>query len=1047
MSTIRRVLLPLLVASGLVLGVLSAVPPAVAAGAGRPWTIPALKQWTTSAGGAGSFTADASTRVVTDSPQLAATARTLATDLGDLLGREVDVAKGHPRPHDVVLRTDPAVRPKAEGYRLAVASTTVISGATDTGVFWGTRSVLQMLTQNRTLPAGQAKDWPDYPYRGISLCNCSKFFSVPWLVRLIKDMSYLKYNQLHLEMRIASTAHPENNSATGPVYSPAQVRQIVSAGKRYHVQVVQQVGTPGHMDYYLAAHPGLRAADASGTANPSNLDMADPKALPYAKSLLDEQMPQFPGSEWYGGGDEYLSTAAAYEQYPSLVKWAREQAGSDAPAADSWVLWQNRIHDYVASRGRTLHVWNDQLYEGLPTRLDPGVVVDYWIHQDGRTTPAEIAANGNDLVNVSDSLYYASGGPPNAQWIYETFTPSLFSGGLTLPADDPHLLGAAMGVWPAAYGDSQHAVEQGMFGPLRALAQKNWGGSPLVSSYADFQPVEQAIGHAPGYPTTGALAADRVYTLRAGDAAYAVAAGAEDRTGSLVTAATPDTAGGWLLQQDSDGVYTLRSQADGRCAEVAGQSYADDARIVTADCAADSDAQKWLAEPTARGLVLRSGLSGRVLTAPSGGAGTALVQRYDTGAKDQRWTVAAAASQVTGALTIDDPVVPAGGRTDATVSLTNHGSRPVTLSKVSLDTPDGWTTQPRGTAPARLDAGATATLKWAVTAPADAATGFAQLRAVAVAEGGDTGATGSAMTTAASLKGATAYDADFVSGTVTPIDLATGTAQDAVTVGKLPGTIVADPSGTTLYVANQGSASVSVIDTATREVTATVPVGTTPAGLALSPDGTTLWVSAYSDNAVQPVDLTTLTAGPEIPVGAGPENLAMSPDGTTLWVACRTGNQVVPVDTASRTAGTAVPVPNSPFGIAIDRDGGTVYVGQQTARTVLPIDTATRTPGTPIDVGGAPFGLTVSPDGKTLAVGVNDTYTAAFVDLATGKVRSSVLLGLQPTQIAYTPDGTVAYAAVGADGTVVPILTADGETGPPIRVGSYPIAVTVVGAS
>ncbi|MEU0071027.1 family 20 glycosylhydrolase [Streptomyces sp. NPDC006332] len=1041
MSTIRRVLLPLLVASGLVLGVLSAAPPAVAAGAGRPWTIPALKQWTTAAGPA--FTADASTRVVTGDPQLTATARTFATDLGALLGRDIDVVTGPARPHDVVLRTDPSVRPEAEGYRLSVAATTVVSGATGTGVFWGTRSVLQMLTQKRTLPAGTGKDWPDYPYRGISLCNCAKFFSVPWLVRLIKDMSYLKYNQLHLEMRIASTAHPENNSATDPVYSPAQVRQIVSAGKRYHVQVVQQVGTPGHMDYYLAAHPELRAVDSSGAASGSNLDMADPKALPYVKSLLDEQMPQFPGGVWYGGGDEYLSSAAGYEQYPSLVKWAQEQAGSNAPAADSWVLWQNRVHDYVASKGRTLHVWNDQLYEGLPTKLDPGVVVDYWIHQDGRTTPTEIAANGNALVNVSDSLYYASGGPPNAQWIYETFTPSLFSGGLTLPADDPHLLGSAMGVWPAAYGDTQHSVEQGLFGPLRALAQKNWGGTALVSSYADFQPVEQAVGHAPGYDSAGALPGDRVYTLRAGNGVYAVAAGAGDRTGSLVTGTGADAGGGWLLKEDTDGVYTLRAQADGRCAEVSGQSYAQNARIVTADCATDSDAQKWLAEPTADGLVVRSALSGRVLTAPSGGAGTALVQRYDTGGTGQRWTAAPAASQLTGALTIGAPVVPAGGRTGVTVSLTNHSSHPVALPDVSLHTPDGWTAEPQGTPPARLDAGATATLKWTATAPPDAATGFAQLRAVSATQG----ATGSVMTTATSLKGATAFDADFVSGTVTPIDLATGTPQDPITVGKLPGTMVADPSGATLYVANQGSASVSVIDTATRKVTATVPVGTTPAGLALSPDGTTLWVSAYSDNAVQPVDLVTLTAGPEIPVGAGPENLAVSPDGTTLWVACRTGNQVVPVDTAARTAGTAVPVPNSPFGIAVSQDGGTVYVGQQTAKTILPIDTATHTPGTPIDVGGSPFGLTVSPDGKTLAVGVNDTYTAAFVDLATGKVRDSVLLGQQPTQLAYTPDGTVAYAAVGADGTVVPVLTADGETGPPIRVGSYPIAVTVVGAS
>jgi hexosaminidase len=183
MSTIRRFLLPLLLALGMALGVMPAGPPVAAAATAKPWTVPALKQWT---GAAGSFTADASTRVVSSDPALAATARTLAADLSQLTGRRARVAHGTARRHDIVLRTDPAVRPKAEGYALAIGDSAVITGATGAGVFWGTRSLLQMLTQDLTIPAGTAKDWPDYRYRGITVCNCSKFFSVPWFERLIK---------------------------------------------------------------------------------------------------------------------------------------------------------------------------------------------------------------------------------------------------------------------------------------------------------------------------------------------------------------------------------------------------------------------------------------------------------------------------------------------------------------------------------------------------------------------------------------------------------------------------------------------------------------------------------------------------------------------------------------------------------------------------------------------------------------------------------------------------------------------------------------------
>jgi hypothetical protein len=253
------------------------------------------------------------------------------------------------------------------------------------------------------------------------------------------------------------------------------------------------------------------------------------------------------------------------------------------------------------------------------------------------------------------------------------------------------------------------------------------------------------------------------------------------------------------------------------------------------------DSQKWLAEPTSSGLILRSVLSGRVLTAPAVTAGSALVQRYDTGAAGQRWTLRAATSQVAAVLTPADAVVPAGGVTTAPASVTNYGSEPVSLTDVSLRPPDGWTAEQTGTTPERLEAGMSATLKWTVTAPEDVTTGFTQLRAAVSGSGFAAGATGAVMTTAASLKGATAFDADFVSGTVTPIDPATNTTGGTIEVGKLPGTIIADPSGSTLYVANQGSASVTVIDTATRKASVRRPQ--TPDGSRIAGARPAFWLN------------------------------------------------------------------------------------------------------------------------------------------------------------------------------------------------------------
>ncbi len=56
-----------------------------------------------------------------------------------------------------------------EGYALEVDNGVRITACTATGVYWGTRSLLHMLSASTTLPAGTATDWPHYPVRGFML--------------------------------------------------------------------------------------------------------------------------------------------------------------------------------------------------------------------------------------------------------------------------------------------------------------------------------------------------------------------------------------------------------------------------------------------------------------------------------------------------------------------------------------------------------------------------------------------------------------------------------------------------------------------------------------------------------------------------------------------------------------------------------------------------------------------------------------------------------------------------------------------------------------
>ena len=115
--------------------------------------------------------------------------------------------------------------------------------------------------------------------------------------------------------------------------------------------------------------------------------------------------------------------------------------------------------------------------------------------------------------------------------------------------------------------------------------------------------------------------------------------------------------------------------------------------------------------------------------------------------------------------------------------------------------------------------------------------------------------------------GSTAYVADYgfinqPSHTVTPLDLATGTAGMPITVGTGPLAIAVAPGDRFALVTLQGTAArpghwVREINLATRAVSPPVDVGLNPESLAVTPDGTTAYVAAFSSAEVTPVDLTT----------------------------------------------------------------------------------------------------------------------------------------------------------------------------------------------
>jgi hexosaminidase len=474
---------------------------------GRPYTIPALKEW---ADGAGTYTFGAGSRIILAGAAAVAlleTAEVFAEDLLLLTGLNIPVViTDKVLPGDIVLNlTEACVVPVNEGYQLAVADYIVISAPHENGVFYGTCTLLQLLRQGFTINGGIARDWPDYPERGLMVDVGRKYFSLAWLESHLRELAYLKYNYFHFHLsdtfgfRLESERHPEIVSPQH--YTKAEIHHLLDLARKYHIVVVPEIDMPAHMNTILDAHPELRITSSTGVQRLGDIDLTQEAAYTLARDLLEEFLPLFPGPYWHLGADEYLMRDS-YAKYPQLQAFAQQRYGSEAAAKDVYLGFVNWANEIVKAHGKTARAWNDGLHGGKAVAVASDIIYDHW-YKSG-LAPQEIIDLELKIVNSNaDILYYVLGVESwraNASVLYETFEPHMFHDDAAIASLHPLNLGAKLHVWcdyPDAETESQIAA--GIKAPLRALAQKNWGSSRLVSSYASFMSIVELLGRAPGY--------------------------------------------------------------------------------------------------------------------------------------------------------------------------------------------------------------------------------------------------------------------------------------------------------------------------------------------------------------------------------------------------------------------------------------------------------------------------------------------------------------------------------------------------------------------
>lgn len=477
----------------------------------KPFVIPELKQWT---GKDGNFVPGADTKIVCTSsdPELLRIARMFADDYQRMFGKSLSVTQGKAASGDFVLSLSKDKKLGQEGYAIKITDRVAISAPTPTGIYWSTRTLLQMAEQNEehSLPKGTIRDYPDYPLRGFMIDCGRKFIPMAYLEDLVKIMAYYKMNtlQVHLNdngfkqyfehnwdktyaaFRLESDTYPGLAARDGS-YSKKEFMNFQKQAASNFVEIIPEIDIPAHSLAFAHYKPEI----GSKEYGMDHLDLFNPETYTFMDALFKEYLegddPVFVGKRVHIGTDEYSNAKkdvvekfrAFTDHYIRLVEGFGKQA----------VVWGALTH----AKGDT------------PVK-SKDVVMNAWYN--GYADPATMIKDGYQLISLPDGMVYIV---PiagyyqdylNESFLYNKWTPAHI-GKAVFEEKHPSILGGMFAVWNDHVGNgiSVKDIHHRIFPALQTLSVKMWTGAETSLPFEAYKENRAAISEAPGVNQLGRI--------------------------------------------------------------------------------------------------------------------------------------------------------------------------------------------------------------------------------------------------------------------------------------------------------------------------------------------------------------------------------------------------------------------------------------------------------------------------------------------------------------------------------------------------------------
>ena len=392
-----------------------------------------------------------------------------------------------------------------EGYAIKITDRVAISAPTPIGLYWSTRTLLQLAEQNqeRSLPQGTIRDYPDYPLRGFMIDCGRKFIPMAYLQDLVKIMAYYKMNtlQVHLNdngfkqyfehnwdktyaaFRLESETYPGLTARDGS-YSKKEFIDFQKQAASNFVEIIPEIDVPAHSLALTHYKPEI----GSKEYGMDHLDLFKPETYEFVDALFKEYLegdnPVFVGKRVHIGTDEY--------------------SNAKKDVVEKFRAFTDHYIRFVEGFGKQAVVWGALSHAKGDTPVkSENVVMNAWYN--GYADPATMIKDGYQLISIPDGLVYIVPKAGyyydylNEPYLYKEWTPAHI-GKAVFDEKHPSILGGMFAIWNDHVGNgiSVKDIHHRIFSPLQTLSVKMWTGAQTGIPYETFNEKRALLSEAPG---------------------------------------------------------------------------------------------------------------------------------------------------------------------------------------------------------------------------------------------------------------------------------------------------------------------------------------------------------------------------------------------------------------------------------------------------------------------------------------------------------------------------------------------------------------------